>query len=712
MATRIPPQPVPDRELHGLDRADLLEMHRIMLTARTVDDREESLKRQNRVFFQISGAGHEAIQVAMARHLRPGADWVFPYYRSRALTLAMGQTPLEHLLQSVAAEDDTASRGRQMPTHYSDPELRIVSASSCTGSQYLHAVGAAEGAYRARLAPELAERVDAFEEDEIALVCSGDGATSEGEFWEALNTACNLRLPVLFLIEDNEYAISVPVEVQTPGGDIARIVSGFPDLRILRCDGTDLLDSHRASAEAVRYCREGRGPALLHAKTIRLYSHSMSDDERMYRAASELARERERDPILRSRTFLLEEGLADELELTALEGEVTATVAEAVDEALTRPQPPAATATRWLYSEEVDPTSEAFDTEETPEYGDAREYTMVDLLNQCLRDEMERDPRVLCFGQDVADASREEILSEVPGKGGVFKVTHGLQRRFGSTRVFNSPLAEANIVGRAIGLALRGYRPVVEIQFFDYIWPAFHQIRNELATLRYRSGNGWAAPIVIRAPFGGYLRGGSIYHSQTGASIFAHTPGLRVVLPATAQDANGLLRTAIRCEDPVLFLEHKHLYRQVHNKGRYPGSEFMIPFGKARLIRPGADLTIVACGALVRRAEEAAREASDRHGIEAEILDLRTITPLDMDRIAESVKKTSRVLVAHEDPISFGLGAEVAARIADELFEWLDAPVRRIGSKDVWVAYSPQLEEAILPQAADVLRAIRELAAY
>jgi len=699
-------------DLRGLSREDVLGMYRTMVTARRVDDREISLKRQNKIFFQISGAGHEAVQVAMAKHLRSGSDWFYFYYRDRAFALALGQTPLDHLLQAVAAEADPNSGGRQMPAHFGDTRYRIVSTSSPTGTQFLQAVGSAEVPWRAKKLDDLRERIEGFEDDEVVVVCTGDGTTSEGEFWEALNTACNLKLPVVFLVEDNHYAISVPVEVQTAGGSISRLVSGFPDLFITECDGTDVLDSFEKCGEAIRHCREGRGPALVHAHTIRPYSHSMSDDERTYRTEREREEDAERDPLTRTRSFILEHGLASVEELDELEKEVQDEVAAAADEALEHPQPPPETAMKWLFSEEVDPTSDEFDTEDSPAYEDDRELTMVDLLNTCLRDEMERDPRIVLFGEDVADASREDALEEVAGKGGVFKVTHGLQRRFGGTRVFNSPLAEANIVGRAVGMAVRGLKPVVEIQFFDYIWPAFHQIRNELATMRYRSGGNWSAPVVIRTTYGGYLKGGAIYHSQTGETLFTHTPGLRVVLPSNAEDANGLLRTAIRCEDPVLFLEHKHLYRQVHNKGRYPGKDFMIPFGKAKVVREGGDLTVVTCGALVKRSMDAARMASEKHGIEAEIIDLRSLNPLDMDRIGESVKRTNKVIVAYEDSLSWGIGSEVAARIADDLFPWLDGPVRRVASKDVWVAYAPQLEDVILPQVRDVFAAIVDLAAY
>ena len=689
----------------------LLAWYRTMVTARTVDDREAKLYKQGKVFFLISGAGHEAVQVALADFVRPGSDWFYFYYRDRALSLALGVSPMEQLLQGMGAEADPASGGRQMPCHYSDTRFNIVSASSPTGTQFLQAVGAAEAGLRASTQPELRRHLRTFAEDEIVVCTAGDGTTSEGEFWEALNTACNLKLPVLFVVEDNEYAISVPVEVQTAGGSVSRLLTGFPDLKIVECDGTDLVDSHRAAGEVVRWCRERRGPALLHAHTIRPYSHSGSDDESAYRTPAERAAQDRRDPLRKARRMLVETGAATPAELDRLEADVRAAVAAASDQALEYPQPAPDTAMKWLYSETVDPTGPDFDTEDRPVFPDDRQLTMVDLLNRCMQGEMERDPRIVVFGQDVADASREEALSEVKGKGGVFKVTHGLQTRFGGNRVYNSPLAEANIVGRAVGMAARGMRPVVEIQFVDYIWPAFMQIRNELATMRYRSAGSWTAPVVVRVTYGGYIKGG-IYHSQTGATLFTHTAGLRVVLPSNALDANGLLRTAIRCDDPVIFLEHKHLYRQVHNKGADPGPGYMVPFGRAKVVRPGRDVTVVTCGALVKRSTDAARAAEARHGISAEVIDLRCLSPLDMETIGESVRRTNKVMVAHEDALSWGIGSEVAARIADELFPWLDGPVRRVAALDTWVAYAPELEKAILPQTDDVLEGIVGLAGY
>ncbi len=683
----------------------LVAAYRNMLLSRRIDDKEVQLKRQNKIFFQISGAGHEAILTAAAMVLKPAYDWFYTYYRDRALCLHLGVTPAEMLYEAVGAAIDPASGGRQMPSHWGHKDYNIVSASSPTGTQFLQAVGSAEASLRA----SQLDVTEGFHGDEVVLVCTGDGTTSEGEFWESLNTAANLKLPVVYLVEDNGYAISVPVEVNTAGGSISKLVRSFPNFYIEEVDGCDLMASYDAMTRAVDYARARKGPALVHAKVIRPYSHSLSDDETMYRPASEREEDALRDPITVFPKWLVSEGHATEQELAGILEEVDALVLAATDDALAQPQPGADTVYHAVYSPDVDPTGEQFDTEDDPQFsGDPT--TMVDLLNACMKEEMRRDGNILMFGEDVADVSREEHLGKVKGKGGVFKVTWGLQKEFGSARVYNSPLAEANIVGRAIGLAIRGFKPVVEVQFFDYIWPAYMQIRDELATMRWRSNNAFAAPVVIRTTYGGYIRG-AIYHSQTGASLFTHCPGLRVVCPATALDANGLLRTAIRCEDPVIFLEHKHLYRQTYNKSANPGPNFMIPFGKAKTVREGTDVTLVTYGATLQRAVTAANAVADE-GISVEVIDLRTLSPWDREAVYASVKKTSRVIVAYEDSLSWGYGAEIAAAIANDCFAWLDAPVKRVASSDTFVGYAPQLEDAILPQVEDFKKAYREIASY
>jgi 2-oxoisovalerate dehydrogenase E1 component len=698
LSSTTTPTSASDR-FEGLDPEQLIRAFRLMHTSRRLDDREVALKRQSRIFFQISAAGHEAIQVAAGMALRSGRDWIFPYYRDRALCLTLGVTPHEMLQQAVGAAEDPASGGRQMPSHWGHRQYHIGSSSSPTGTQYNQAVGCAE-----------ASRYGGASGDEITLVTSGDGATSEGEFWEALNAACLQRLPVLFLIEDNGYAISVPIESQTAGGSISKLVAGFPDLHRLEVDGTDFLASYRTMQEAVAWCREGRGPALVHAHVVRLYSHSLSDDERLYKTKTERQAESERDPVIRFPQWLIEQGVLDRQRLQLITHEIDQEVHDATQRALHDPPPAPETALRHLYSETIDPKSAAFSSE--PQFR-GEPMTMVDLINAAIREEMRRNPNILVFGEDVADASREQNLTEVKGKGGVFKVTGGLQREFGAQRSFNTPIAEASIVGRAIGMAVRGLKPVGEIQFFDYIWPAMMQIRDELATMRWRSNGEFSCPAVIRVPIGGYLNGGAIYHSQCGESEFTHIPGLRVVFPSNALDACGLMRTALRSDDPVLFLEHKRLYREPYNRSPHPGEDFTIPFGLAKVVKPGQNLTVITYGALVQKALLAATQVERRMAhASIEIIDLRTLAPYDWATIEASVAKTNRVIVAHEDCVSWGYGAEIAARIADELFPQLDAPVRRVGALDTWVGYHPQLEAAILPQTENLAAEMERLLVY
>jgi 2-oxoisovalerate dehydrogenase E1 component len=670
-----------------------------MYLSRALDDREILLKRQNKIFFQVSAAGHEAVQTAAGMVLRPAHDWFFLYYRDRALALALGVSAEAMLLQAVGAAADPSSGGRQMPSHWSSPELHIFTGSSPTGTQFVQAMGCAD-------AKSYVNR----NSDEITFASTGEGATSEGEFWETMNIACLDNLPLLVLVEDNGYAISVPVERQTAGGNITRLLEGFPGLFRVEVDGTDFIASYRALSQAADYVRRGHGPALVHASVIRPYSHSLSDDERLYKTAAERELEAARDPLTVFPEFLISSGLIERPELDRLKREIDYELGELSQRALREPAPSPGTALRYLYSEDVDPRSALFSAESVFS-GEPR--TMVDAINQTIAEEMRRDERVIVFGEDVADCSREENLAQLKGKGGVFKATAGLQTEFGGQRCFNTPIAEASIIGRALGMAVRGLKPIPEIQFFDYIWPAMMQLRDEVATIRWRSNNGFSCPMVIRVAIGGYLNGGSIYHSQCGEVTFTHIPGLRVVFPSNSADACGLLRTSIRCDDPVLFLEHKRLYREPYNRSPHPGRDYMIPFGKAKTVKLGRNLTILTYGALVHKSLQAAMQLEQHFPSKSvEVIDLRTLSPYDWETIASSVRKTNRVIVAHEDTLSWGYGAEIAARIADELFEHLDAPVGRVAALDTWVAYNPQLEHEILPQVEDLVRQGERLLGY
>jgi 2-oxoisovalerate dehydrogenase E1 component len=725
MATKPVEPPAPsktEKTYNGLTRKQLIEFYRVMFLSRRLDDREILLKRQQKIFFQISGAGHESLLVAAGMALKSGYDWFYPYYRDRALCLALGMTPEEQLLEAVGAADDPNSGGRQMPSHWGHKKLNIVTQSSPTGTQFLQAVGCAEAGRYFTKHPDAAQKREddysqfkdvIFHGDEVVYVSTGDGTTSQGEFWEAMNSASNLKLPVLFVCEDNEYAISVPVEVNTAGGNISKLVANFPNFYFAEVDGTDPVESYGAMVKAVEHCRSGKGPAFVHGHVIRPYSHSLSDDEKLYRPDAERQKDALKDPITRMQMFLIREGILDEKGIDALEKSVDDEIQRATDRALQAPIPSAEKSEilKHVYSPYLDPTSPQFATEPKLEGADK---TMADLINACMRDEMKRDPRIVMFGEDVADCSRDEYLKgkQVKGKGGVFKLTAGLQTEFGSDRVFNSPLAEANIVGRAIGQATRGLKPVAEIQFFDYIWPAMQQIRNELSNIRWRSNGAFSCPAVIRVAIGGYLTGGAIYHSQCGESIFTHIPGLRVCFPSNALDANGLLRTAIRCDDPVLFLEHKRLYRETFGRSPYPGPDYMIPFGKAKVVKEGSDMTVVTYGAVVPRALQAAQRIERDEGVSVELIDLRCIQPYDFEAIANSVRKTNRCIVAHEDTMSWGYGAELAARIGDELFHDLDAPVKRVAAMDTFVAYQPALEDVILPQAEHLYQAMVEMAEF
>ncbi len=665
-----------------LPAEEVLRAYRTMLTARRIDEKHLILLKQGKSFFHIGGSGHEAAQTAAASVLRPGIDWSFPYYRDLAFSLHLGMTPEEMFLAALHRAEDPSTGARQMPGHFGKRELRIVSQSSPTGTQYLQAVGVALGIRREGL-------------DEVVYVSSGEGATSEGEFFEAVNWAAREHLPVIFLVQDNKFAISVPVKDQTAGGSVFEVTSGFAGLERVEFDGTDFFASREAVERAAVRARRGEGPTLCVAHVVRLLPHSSSDDHLKYRTKEEVEAERGRDPLPKMAAQLVQRRLLTEAEARSMAEEIHRRVDEAAEWAASRPLPDASTVADHLYGVAHASPPAVF---EEPEHAGPK-VVLVDAINHALHEEMERDPKVIVFGEDVAD-----------NKGGVFTATKGLTTTFGVERAFNSPLAEASILGVAIGLALKGWKPVPEIQFGDYIWPAFMQIRDELAMMRYRSNGAWSCPVVIRVPVGGYIHGGH-YHSQCIEGIMAHIPGIRLAFPSNAADAKGLLKSAIRGDDPVIFMEHKGLYRQGYASTPEPDADYLLPFGEAAVRREGTDLSVITYGALVQKSLEAARRMEER-GVSVEVIDLRTLNPVDDEAIVASVRKTGKVLVAHEDTITAGFGAEIVARIMSECFESLDAPVLRVGALDLPVPYSPPLESAMLPNEDKLVAALEKLHSY
>jgi 2-oxoisovalerate dehydrogenase E1 component len=662
----------------------LLGAYKTMLASRFVDGKILTLLKQGKIFFHIGGSGHEAAQVAMALAMRPGHDWAYPYYRDLAFSLQYGYGIEEIFLESLHRRGGPSSNGFAMPSHYGHKRLRIVSQSSPTGTQYLQAVGTAMGS-----------RWDGT--DEVVYVSSGEGATSEGEFNEAISWAVRGKFPVIFVVQNNGYAISVPASEQIVGGSVYEVVKGYDGLQRYRVDGCDFRAMYNAAAEAVAKARKGEGPCLIEADTVRLLPHSSSDDQRKYRDPAQLAEESKRDPIPRLEAVLIEQKILTASDVEGIRTEMQQRVNRAAETAEADGSPDASEVTKYVYAPE--PAVPAVGFVEPQHAGSS--VVMVDAINHALAEELQRNPKMLVYGEDVAG-----------DKGGVFTATRGLTAKFGPDRVFNSPLAEASIVGTAFGLAVRGdYRPVVEIQFGDYIWPAFMQLRDEVAMLRYRSHNQWSCPLVVRVAVGGYIHGG-LYHSQSIDGFFTHIPGIRVVYPSNAADAKGLLKTACRENDPVLFLEHKGLYRQSFAARPEPGSDYLLPFGVAAVRKQGEDVTVITWGMLVPRALEAARKLEERDGVSIEVIDLRTLNPLDRETVLRSVRKTGKALIAHEDTLTGGFGAEIAAIIASDAFERLDAPVVRVAAKDAPVPYAPALESAMLPQESDLLHALEKLLRY
>ena len=665
---------------HGFIKKDLISIYKKMVTARTLDEKMLTMLKQGKSFFHIGCSGHEAAQLAAAEVMRPGEDWAYPYYRDAAFCLGVGMTPKEQLLCFLARKDDPNSGGRQMPQHYGHKNLRIVSQSSPTGTQFLQAVGCG--------------MTCKWEKNKsIVYVSSGEGSTSEGDFHEALNWASIEKLPVIFHIEDNDYAISVHKQEQTAGSSVYSMVSGYQNLARYDTNGTDFFESYLAFKEASERCRKLKGPAVIISHVVRLLSHSSSDDQRKYRSKEELEEDCKKDPIINFENICIDAAIITAEQFEEIKNKVHAEINDNAEWAEEQDHPEKNTAFEHIYST----NSNLNEYKKSNKNGN--KVVIVDAINHALKEEMEHNEKMVIYGQDIADP-----------KGGVFTATKGLSDRFGKQRVFNSPLAESSIIGTAVGMACAGYKPVVEIQFGDYIWTAMMQIRNEVATMRYRSNNEWSCPMVIRVPVGGYIHG-ALCHSQSIDGFFLHLPGIYIAYPSTADDAKGLLKMACRMNDPVLFLEHKGLYRQGFATAAEPNSDYLLPFGKARIVQQGNQLTIICWGAMVQKSLDACGQLNLSQGV-IEIIDLRTLYPLDMIPIENSIKKTGKVLVVYEDNLTNGPGAEISALISDKYFEWLDGPVKRVAAHDCPVPYNWYLEEEILPQTDDIIKSLKELLEY
>jgi 2-oxoisovalerate dehydrogenase E1 component len=665
-----------------LDKGRLTFAYRTMLLARFIDEKEMNLLKQGKILFHISGPGHEAAQVAIAMAMRPGYDWSYPYYRDLAFSLAMGSTAKDILCENMHRIEGPSSHGRQMPSHYGDKRYRIVGQSSPTGTQYLQAVGTAMGSRKEG-------------NDEVTYVSSGEGATSEGEFAEAVAWASRGKFPVIFCVQNNKFAISVPVKDQIAGGSVAKLYRAYPNLKTFDVDGTDFIASYQTAREAVEYCRSGQGPAMIEAHCVRLFPHSSSDDPKKYMTQQEIEDDKAKDPIPKFESYLISNGYFSAQELETIRADVKKEVEDASDYAEAAPSPTAETAERNVFSPVINVPKQDF-VEPVHSGGS---IVMVDAINHALHEEMKRNPKMLVYGEDVAD-----------GKGGVFTATKNLTNKFGVDRCFNSPLAEASIMGTAIGLAVRGFKPVVEIQFGDYIWPAFMQIKDELVHMRYRTDGDWSCPVVIRVATGGYIRGG-LYHSQSIEGYFTHIPGMWIAMPSNAADAKGLLKTAIREDNPVLFCEHKGLYRQQFAASPEPDDEYCLPFGVGKIKREGTDITVVTWGFMVQRSVEAARKMEEK-GVSVEVIDLRTLIPWDKELVFNSIRKTGKVLIVHEDTKTGGYGAEIGMQISEECFEYLDAPLARVAALDAPIPFAPALENTVLPQEHHITSALEKLAAF